>query len=407
MGLKKNIGWSLFGSSIFALSKWFVLIVIAKNLTVEDVGIFTLSLAIVSPIFMLTNLQLRSVQATDVSTIYPFESYATTRLVSFVFSIIIIVIILFITSYEGLVKYTIVSFFILKLVESLSDLLYGQIQKNEKLDVIGISYAIRGSLFIIVMFVTTYYSMPLFYCILTVALSWIIIFLLYDVKMVKNNIGYKIDLSRINSISIKSLKKVVQTALPLAAAVFIASLITNVPRYYVDYYLDIEMLGYFGALTFIGVGADRVSAAVGHAIKPRLAKLYLNDRLSYNSLIIKMALLSLFGGGIVFLIFIMYGELILSVMYGEEYAIYNRELNWIGLAIMFQFVMSILISGVQASRKFQHKFWINMIVLLLIMIIGYPLVSVHGLMGACILIAIGALLSTLLYIIILIKLKNE
>src|SRR4051812_34551462 len=54
-----NISWTFSGNIVYAATQFFILSVIAKIGGPGEVGIFTLSLAIVSPIFLLLNVKLR------------------------------------------------------------------------------------------------------------------------------------------------------------------------------------------------------------------------------------------------------------------------------------------------------------------------------------------------------------
>ena len=63
--LRSNVVWTLIGSLTYALCQWVMLSVLAKWGSPALVGEFALGLAVTAPVFMLTNLQLRAIQATD------------------------------------------------------------------------------------------------------------------------------------------------------------------------------------------------------------------------------------------------------------------------------------------------------------------------------------------------------
>ena len=80
--LHKQISWTLAGNVVFAASQWGMLIVLAKTVSPAMVGQFGLGLAIAAPVFMFANLQLRSIQATGLSTEIEFGDYLGYRLIS-------------------------------------------------------------------------------------------------------------------------------------------------------------------------------------------------------------------------------------------------------------------------------------------------------------------------------------
>ena len=57
-----------------------MLVVLAKFGSPEMVGNFALALAVTAPVFMLTNLQLRAIQAIDVKDQYVYGDYLALRL---------------------------------------------------------------------------------------------------------------------------------------------------------------------------------------------------------------------------------------------------------------------------------------------------------------------------------------
>src|SRR5688500_18644573 len=63
--LRSNFAWTLTGNIGYAACQWGMLVLLAKMGSTEMVGQFALALAILTPILGFTNLQLRSVQATD------------------------------------------------------------------------------------------------------------------------------------------------------------------------------------------------------------------------------------------------------------------------------------------------------------------------------------------------------
>ena len=78
--LRANFSWTFVGNVIYAACQWAMLVVLAKLGSPEIVGQFALGLAITAPVIMLTNLQLRAVQATDAKRAYSFGDYLGLRL---------------------------------------------------------------------------------------------------------------------------------------------------------------------------------------------------------------------------------------------------------------------------------------------------------------------------------------
>ena len=78
--LRKNFAWTLSGNVVYAGCQWGMLIAIAKLGTPAMLGQFALGLAIAGPIFIMAQLHLRAVQATDARHEYLFGHYFALRI---------------------------------------------------------------------------------------------------------------------------------------------------------------------------------------------------------------------------------------------------------------------------------------------------------------------------------------
>src|SRR5258708_6312801 len=78
--LARNVTVAAAGSLLYAGCQWGILLVIAKVSGATDVGTFTLALTIAGPVFVLSNLQLRSFQATDARHEFSLTDYIGVRM---------------------------------------------------------------------------------------------------------------------------------------------------------------------------------------------------------------------------------------------------------------------------------------------------------------------------------------
>ena len=80
------------GHSFFAFSQWIQLSVVTKFCTSLDLGIYTLGLAIIGPLFIFAGLQLKAIQITDVTTNWKFQEYFTLRVICLLAAIIFVIV---------------------------------------------------------------------------------------------------------------------------------------------------------------------------------------------------------------------------------------------------------------------------------------------------------------------------
>jgi len=141
--LRVSFSWTLAGNLIYALCQFGMLSALAKLGNASIVGQYALALAIAAPVFMLTNLQLRAVQATDARHEYRFADYFTLRIVATLLGILVIVGIAGITRYDLPTKTLIVLVACAKAVETISDVIAGHLQKMERLDKVARALMLR------------------------------------------------------------------------------------------------------------------------------------------------------------------------------------------------------------------------------------------------------------------------
>src|ERR1700740_1776860 len=80
--LRSDFSWTLVGNAIYAGGQFAILMLLAKLVRPEMVGQYALGLAVVYPVMMFTNLQLRAVMTSDTRQKVAFGHYLGLRLVT-------------------------------------------------------------------------------------------------------------------------------------------------------------------------------------------------------------------------------------------------------------------------------------------------------------------------------------
>src|SRR5579872_3454436 len=139
LSVRRNFAWSLGGNATYALCQWGILIVIAKLGSTAMLGRFALALAITAPVFMLTNLQLSAVLASDALQEYPFSSYLTLRVAGSTSALLFICSLVLIARFHRDTAAVALAIAFAKAAESFSDLIYGLWQKFERFKKVAIA----------------------------------------------------------------------------------------------------------------------------------------------------------------------------------------------------------------------------------------------------------------------------
>ncbi|MDB4363115.1 oligosaccharide flippase family protein [Pseudomonadales bacterium] len=382
MGLKRNVSWAFIGNVVYMGSQWLLLVIIAKLLGLTDLGGFSLAIAIVSPVFALSNLSLRSVQATDVAQQYSFPKYFFFRCATSTIAAAVIICIVLIAGFSSSLAFVIVGFAGIKFVESFCDCYYGLFQKNENMRLISISMLIRGCFSLLVFFAVIVGSGTLFQAIVVMIFAHLIVFLMIDVRAAKKYISYQQFKTEFGFESFSVAARLFPIAAPLGFTVFSNALYQNIPKYMIEERMGIEMLGIYSSIAYFIMAGSTVIIALGQSAMPRLAIYYQQDLVAFKLLLIKLLAVSFAVGFSAFLVTYLWGGFILSVVYSDEVASYNK-IFWLTMLVAIVVYMSGIIgTALTAMREFKCQAVTSVVVIPIALLSAYLLIGGESLEDA-------------------------
>lgn len=406
LSLKENFSWNFMGSVVYSLSQFLILVLLNKLGSPAMVGLYSIGLAITTPIIMLTNLQLRQIQATDTTDDYVFNDYFGLRIITGLVAIIFTIVIIIFSNYE-LHKSIIILLVVLnKVVDSYSDVIYGQLQQRERMDYIGKSRVMKGILTLVVVGLMLLMTEDLIFSLVALNLTWVLTFWFYDrnkVKLFINNVK--------PFFNFKKMKKLTVLALPLGVVMMLGSLDTNLPRIIVEKILGEDALGYFTSIAYLIVAGNLFIQSIGQAFSPKLAKLYKKNSLkSFYKIIIMLILLGMTIGIIGLLISLLFSDLILSLLYDVSYTEYSYLLILIMVSGIFNYSASFLGYSITAMRLFKIQPYIGLVGVIVTTTSSLILIPQFELTGAAYTLIIGSIahfLARLIVILVNLKIKKS
>jgi O-antigen/teichoic acid export membrane protein len=396
--LRMNFLWTLSGNVVYAACQWGILVVLAKLGTAQMVGEFALALAVTAPIVIGTGLHLRSVQATDAASEYRFGDYLSLRLLTTGAAGLVIIGIVWFSSYGRHTGAIILIVGLAKGFESISDIFYGLLQQHERMDRIALSMIIKGLLSLGAIAGVVYLSGDLLLGVCSLAVTWGLILAFYDFRsgasvlqttsdLEHPTIGFCSGLARLLQLHWRprALVTLALLALPVGIVIALISFNANIPRYFIAQHLGTRELGIFAALAYPLAAGTTVVSALGQSATPRLARHYAdNDYRAFSSLIRKLLCLGLaIGMGGILLIWLA-GRPILLLLYQPEYAGRAGVFLWLGIAAGIGYVASLLGFGMTAVRYFRAQLPVFLTVTLVTALGCAVLVPRHQLSGAAI-----------------------
>jgi len=405
LSLRVNILWTFAGNTVYAGCQWLMLVTLTKLTRPEKVGEFALALAITAPVLMLTNLQLRGIQATDATREYSFGDYLGLRVIAALLALVAIAILVVTGRYGAETAWVILVVGLAKAFESISDILFGLLQQRERMDRIAISGMIKGTLSLGALGAGVLLTGSVLWGAVGLAAAWAAVLLSYDIRsaslVIRGDIpGPGGAISRITQLrgalrprwALGKLTKLTWLAVPLGVVMMLGSLSANIPRYFIQHDLGSRDLAFFAAMAYLMVAGNMVVNALGQSASPRLAEYHAaGNSAAFRSLLLKLEGCIVLIGIVGILVSMVAGQRLLTLLYRPEYATHVDVLVWLMVAASISWAGSFLGYGLTAARYFRSQIpWICSTTLATVLACAI-LVPAHHLLGAALATVIAAL----------------
>ena len=371
--------WGLLGSVSYAGCQWVMLVVLAKLGSAEMMGQFALGFAVAAPVFLLANLSLREVLVTDARAEHLFGDYLALRLITTLGGLLVVAGIASLVSYSWQTRVAILLVGAIKAVEAVSDVLYGLMQKSERMDLIAGSIALRGVLSVLALAAAVHLLGSVLWGLALVSAVWALVLVAYDLpagaRVLETSLGprwVRNDLARLTRLT-----------LPLGVTAMLLSLAAMIPRYFVEHYRGEQELGAFVAMTYFAVVGSTLVNAVGQSVSPRLARYYAaGDRAA-----VRRALAGLVGLGTILgcagvVVAAAWGREFLALVYRPEYAEHVGAFTLIMAAAGIGYVASFLGYAMTSARLFRVQLPLFAGVAATALVACASRVPAYGLVGA-------------------------
>ncbi|MGI8486459.1 MAG: lipopolysaccharide biosynthesis protein [Thermomicrobiales bacterium] len=355
-----SVMWTLGGNIGFALCQWLVLVVLAKLGRPEMVGQFALALGLTAPIMLLASLNLRAVQSTDIRNEHSFSDYFRLRLCTTLLALAVCLAIVIFASFS-LKTATVIAFVALaKASESVSDVFYGRLQKQEQMNRIARSMLVRGGASLLAMTTIVWATGSVVWGTLGMFLAWLTVLVTYDIRSPMRDteiFSLRHDLVRGWSWQrLQRLMPLAWLALPLGIVQMLISLNANVPRFFIQAFAGEHSLGIYSAIAYVTVAGSTLVVAVGQAVSPRLARMYAyRDRAGFIGLLQGLTVLFSVCCALAVAIVVTAGGPILALLYTPEYASESSLLLIFTVSFGVGSIVSVLGFGITAARRFRPQ----------------------------------------------------
>jgi O-antigen/teichoic acid export membrane protein len=386
-----------FGTVVYSLAQWGVLVFINKLGSTSMVGQYALGLSIAAPIVVFLNLNLRTLVATDAGRQYSFREYVSLRIITSVIATFTILIVALFVGDTVITKLVVFVIGVSKAFEAISDVIFGYFQFRERMDLVAKSLILKGALTLLAFTTGLYLSHNTLGGAVGLTVAWALLLSFYDVRNLRKlwgslNASEKAIEARRHSLNCTSLMNLVWTALPSGTSVLLGSLTVNFPRYMIAHFIGTSELGIFVSMSYLMVAGDTVINSLGQAASPRLAKHFASGNLRmFKSLLFRLITLGFLVGLAGILIVLFLGRWILVLLYSVDYIRHEQVFLCIMVATAISYSFIFLGTALNAMREYKAQFLVNCFTCVTVLLSSFLLVPSYGMIGGAYAMILGSL----------------
>ena len=314
MQLKSGITITLIANLVFAISQWVIIAGLNKSGNVEVVGQYAYAIAMAGLFLTAGQFGLRQfllsnrVSEKDMERIFYVRILTSTLawLALFAYAYLLI---------DERYRNVVLLLGIAKLFENLSDVCHGYYQREMRLGAIARSRIARAILSPLVFLGTYFYTNNLQYAAVSLGLSWLVVFLLFDLAAISPK-----QRQFRNIFPISQLIRIGKTALPMGIATLLVMLTVNIPLLVLtERYSDLEVGQYASIFYFVTAGSLVTQSAM-QVVSPAAVKLIGESNISGLKRLMRLSYLMVALLGATAIVFaLLIGDWVLVLFYGEGF----------------------------------------------------------------------------------------
>jgi O-antigen/teichoic acid export membrane protein len=400
--LTKNAVLTLFANLSFALTNWLLLVIIAKEYDPVFLGQFVLALSVISPIFLLFSLKLRTLLVVDLDGEYTSEQYLGTRLFTNTIGLLLALLI-GVLFYQNIPLILFLLIALYKWFDGWSELFYAYYHRSGCFKTATISQCLRSLFSIMVIIIMAQTSLSALWMIV----GWVLISGLFSIidALFFAKIRFRLDSTATRWLALfnpfywyKSPLLIAKKYYTLGLALVVGAMFVYIPNFVIEKYSGIAAAGQFAAVSYFLIAGGILIHSVSQASSPRLASLAkAGDWQSFTSLTTKMCLIGAAIGLSGIVVAIVFGEFFLRLFYNAEIAKLSTELIWVLIAAAIRYVYIFIGTAMNALKQFQVQTYIYTVGTLSVLISCLLLVPSQGTLGAAKAMVIATLFEGILF----------
>lgn len=316
--IAKNMAWNSIGSFLYSLSQWLITIMVIRlSDNYGNAGILSLAMSVTSVFSVIGYYSVRNYQISDIKNKFLDYDYILHRIIFCIFSNMTLIIFLAIMDYDISTKITIFVYMLYRDCEIIIDVFHGILQKFWRMNIIGISFLIRGIFGLLAFCVAEYLWDNLIWAIMAMVAVSLGCMILVDIVNVKKicNIKMKVD--------IRKIKELTLICFPLFCYSILTNVIVAIPKVRFEQLFGEELLGYYTSVVVPAVIIQAVATYIFNPLIPVFSQYYVKRDKKFLELFIKIIFTILTIGIFGIVLSQSFGRRALSLVFGKEILKYS------------------------------------------------------------------------------------
>lgn len=385
-GLFRDASLLALGGAAYGLGQWLLLAWLTRSGGLTSAGDYAFILAVANPVFLFLGLSLREVLATDTTFQRDLAPLIGVRLISSVLAGVTLVAVFALTDVPWSLALAVI---VLKMIEAVSDLCYGAMQRRGAAGASGISFFLRVGGGVLAALVLALIGSPIALVLAGIGLAWTLVLVLHDLPKARATPNEPLTPQWPGTALLTPL---IAFALPLTFTAALTAFAYNTPRYALKVMGTAVDLGAFSTLSSFAVLGQVLTAGAAAAAIGRLSTAANSqDRRTFSRVLGAVTGACLLLGLGLWVGSIIAGEPVTRLAFGAELAARVGDLPVIILLYLPVFVAQPLSFATIALGRRRAALAGSAAWAILGLLIGMALVPVFGLIGAGIGLCVGAL----------------
>jgi O-antigen/teichoic acid export membrane protein len=283
-----------------------------------------------------------------------------------------------------------------KAIESIADAVYGILQSDDRLYIVGKSLLYKSTLGLTAFITIDLITNSILLGCIGILIANVLITVFYDMPHTRRpEVELKLHVFHLRS-SIVASMRIMRRCAPIALVIFLTMFSLNIPRYFIDLYYP-DHVGPFG---IIAMPITLLALLISFILQPnimQLSRLLGKNSLKKFKLIVRNLLtVSLMLGLIVLIVTYLIGVQLLQLVFGLDFTEYKTALLVIVIGAIVNALVTIYINILTIMRHFKAQLYALVATNISLAIVSALIVRQYGLIGGATLYALVNLIQVIL-----------